>query len=116
MLPPRNASSLALAVRLSVLTALLTLTGCGTQAPTTDQIRTAYAAHLAADPVHKEGLRANEAPAVIPQQEPACRSDGNGHFDCRIRVVFETSSSRRSQEQMIHIRRENGAWIIDSVN
>lgn len=61
-------------------------------------------------------MQANAQPAVIPQQEPICSSDGNGHFDCRIRVIYETRTTRRSEEQMIHIRRTGSGWAIDSVN
>ena len=81
-----------------------------------EDIRQAYAAHVDADPVHEVGLGARAQPAVIPNQDLRCSSDGNSHFDCRVRVIFETSSERRSQDQLVHVRREGGTWIIDSVN
>jgi hypothetical protein len=96
--------------------ALIVVASCNAHPPTADEIRDAYAAHLKADPVHEVGMRANTSPAVIPQQEPACSSDGNAHFDCRIRVIYETSAGRHSQEQMVHVRRSGGSWVVDSVN
>ena len=98
------------------LAAALFLAGCGGRPPTVEELRTAYATHMRDDPVHEKGLSAKEAPAVIPQQEPRCKSDGNGHFDCRIRVIYETEGSRHSKEQAIHVRREGGGWIIDSID
>lgn len=95
---------------------MLALAACAEEPPTAYDIRQAYAAHMERDPVHEVGLRAKAAPVAIPQQEPNCRSDGNAHFDCRIRVIYETSAGRRSEEQLIHIRRENGTWLIDSIN
>lgn len=94
----------------------LLVSACSSQPPTAEEIRAAYAAHVREDPVHEVGLRAKAAPAVIPNQEPRCTSDGNGHFDCRIRVIFETTSEPRSQDQLIHIRSEGGTWVIDSIN
>lgn len=97
--------------------AALPLSGCSsTSPPTIDEIRNAYTVHVRADRVHEKGLDAYEAPAVIPNQEPACVSDGGGHFDCRVRVIFETSEGRRSEDQMVHIRRDEETWTIDSMN
>ena len=96
--------------------AALALSGCGRAPPTVDDIRAAYTAHVQADRVHEKGLGANEAPLVIPNQEPACTSDSGGHFDCRVRVIFETSQGRQSQEQIVHIRRDEGMWVVDSMN
>ncbi len=96
--------------------ASLALTGCGRAPPTIDDIRNAYTAHVRADRVHEKGLGANEAPLVIPKQEPACSPDGGGHFDCRVRVIFETAQGRQSEEQIVHIRRDGGAWVIESMN
>lgn len=79
-------------------------------------VRSAYAQHVEQDPVHEVGLKAKEPPAVIPNQEPECSSDGSGHFDCRIRVIYETKAARRSEEQTIHIRRADGGWVIDSLD
>ena len=95
---------------------LILLASCGPKPPTAQEIRDAYAKHVTDDPVHEVGLRARQAPVVIPQQEPVCTRDGGTHFDCRIRVIFETEAGPRSQEQRVHIRREAGAWIMDSVN
>ena len=95
---------------------LLLLNACAEQPPTALDIRQAYAAHMERDPVHGVGLRAKAAPVAMPQQEPDCRSDGDAHFDCRIRVIYETRAGRRSEEQVIHIRRANGSWLIDSIN
>lgn len=92
------------------------LSACGASPPTADDIRRAYAIHVENDPVHERGLRAKRAPAVIPRQDPDCTRDGWSHFDCRIRVIFETPTAPRSQEQTIHIRRDRGAWVIDSAN
>lgn len=98
----------------------LFLLGCQEQqAPTTEEIRKAYAAHVGGDPAHAAGLAAKAPPVVIPNQEPKCTPDGNGHFDCRIRVIFEAKDSKRSQrsqEHNLHIRRDAGTWIIDSLN
>ena len=98
------------------LAPLSLLSGCGVSPPTTDDIRGAYAKHVEADRVHERGLQAKQAPLVIPQQEPNCSRDGRTHFDCRIRVIFETAAGPRSEEQNVHVRHEDGAWIIDSVN
>lgn len=71
------------------------------------------------DPAHAAGLAAKAPPVVIPNQEPRCTPDGNGHFDCRIRVIFEAKDSKRSQrsqEHNLHIKRDAGTWIIDSLN
>lgn len=95
---------------------LLALASCGSRPPTTEEIRDAYARHVRDDPVHEVGLKARQAPVVIPQQEPACSSDGDTHFDCRIRVIFETDAGRKSEEQRVHIRREGRSWVMDSVN
>ena len=65
---------------------------CGVAPPATDEIRRAYAEHVEADRVHERGLQAKEAPVVIPQQEASCSRDGRTHFDCRIRVIFETDA------------------------
>jgi hypothetical protein len=112
-----GAGSTALMVlRACWLTPLALLAGCGAPPPTTDEIRRAYSEHVEADRVHERGLQAKEAPVVIPQQEANCSRDGRTHFDCRIRVIFETAAGARSQEQNVHIRREADAWIIDSVN
>lgn len=107
---PRG-SRIAAAAPLTFLAA-----SCADRPPTAEDIRQAYAAHVERDPVHGAGLKAVEAPAVIPYQEPRCSSDGNYHFDCRITVIFETRAGRHSQEQVIHIRRTDGAWHIDSIN
>ena len=99
--------------------AALLLAACGQNAPTTEEIRNAYANHVRGDPLHEVGLDAKAPTVVIPNQEPRCSSDGNGHFDCRIRVIFEAKEanrSQRSQEQNIHIRRDAETWIIDSLN
>lgn len=96
--------------------AALALAGCGRAPPTIEDIRDAYTAHVQADLVHEKGLGASEAPLVIPNQEPACTSDGGGHFDCRVRVIFETPQGRHSQEQKVHVRRDQGSWTIDSMN
>lgn len=96
--------------------AALALAGCGRAPPTIDDIRNAYTAHVRADRVHEKGLGANQAPLVIPNQEPVCTSDGGGHFDCRVRVIFETRDGRRSQEQMVHIRSDERAWVVESMN
>ena len=101
---------------LFVVVGLPVLASCGPKPPTTEEIRDAYARHVRDDPVHEVGLKARQAPIVIPQQEPVCSSDGNAHFDCRIRVIFETQAGPRSQEQSVHIRHEGGRWIMDSVN
>ncbi len=61
-------------------------------------------------------MRARAQPVVIPNQEPDCSSDGNGHFDCRIRVIYESPAGPASQQQTIHIRRTADSWIIDSLN
>ena len=104
-------------VFLTVVSAgLLLLTSCGPKPPTAQEIRDAYARHVRADPVHEVGLKARQAPIVIPQQEPVCTPDGNAHFDCRIRVIFETDAGPKSEEQRVHIRREGGSWVMDSVN
>lgn len=100
----------------SSLVPLALLSGCGAPPPTTDDIRRAYAEHVQADRVHEVGLEAKQAPIVIPQQEPNCSRDGRTHFDCRIRVIFETVAGPRSEEHKVHIRREGGSWIADSVN
>lgn len=100
----------------AVSTILMAMVACGWQPPTADEIRRAYAAHVRMDPVHEVGLEAKNPPVVIPNQEPRCTSDGNAHFDCRIRVIFETRSGPRSQEQVVHVRSANGGWAIDSVN
>lgn len=92
------------------------LSGCGVAPPTTDDLRRAYAEHMEADRVHERGLQAKQAPLVIPQQEPNCSRDGRTHFDCRIRVIFETAAGPHSEEQNVHVRFEGGAWIIDSIN
>ena len=102
-------------VWLPLATALF-LAGCSERPPTVEELRTAYATHMRGDPVHEKGLSAKEAPVVIPQQEPRCKSDGSGHFDCRIRVIYETDGDRHSKEQAIHVRREGGGWIIDSID
>lgn len=102
--------------RVRWLAPLALLSGCGTPPPSTDDIRRAYAEHVEADRVHERGLQAKQAPLVIPQQEPNCSRDGRTHFDCRIRVIFETAGGPRSEEQNVHVRHEGGAWIIDSVN
>ena len=94
----------------------LLLSSCGAPPPTTEDIRRAYAEHVEADRVHERGLQAKQAPLVIPQQEPNCSRDGRTHFDCRIRVIFETEAGPHSEEQNVHVRREGGTWIIDSVN
>lgn len=107
---------LAAAWRVVGAAPLVLLSACGVAPPTTDEIRRAYAEHVEADRIHERGLQAKEAPVVIPQQEANCSRDGRTHFDCRIRVIFETAAGPRSQEQNVHIRREGGAWIIDSVN
>lgn len=98
------------------LVPLALLSGCGAPPPTTDDIRRAYAEHVRLDRVHERGLEAKQAPLVIPQQEPICSRDGRTHFDCRIRVIFETTAGPRSEEHNIHIRLESGSWIADSVN
>ena len=98
------------------LTSLAFLWGCGAPPPTTDDIRRAYAEHVEADRVHELGLQAKQAPLVIPQQDANCRRDGTAHFDCRIRVIFETAEGPRSEEHAVHIRSEGGSWIVDSVN
>lgn len=98
------------------VTPLWLLNACAEEPPTALDIRQAYAAHMERDPVHGVGLRAKAAPVAIPQQDPDCRSDGGAHFDCRIRVIYETRAGPRSEEQVIHIRRENGSWLIDSIN
>ena len=100
----------------SALSAMLTACGGQEIPPTTDEIRRAYAAHLISDPVHERGLEANQPPAVIPNQDPICIRDSNSHFDCRIKVIFETGRKLRSEEQTIHIQRETGRWVIDSLN
>lgn len=93
------------------------LVGCaGPEPPTTEDIRSAYAAHMRRDPVHEIGLSAQAPPAVIPNQSPICTSDGGSHFDCRIRVIFETKGRKRSDEEKVHIRRDGESWIIDSLN
>lgn len=96
--------------------ALALLASCGVQPPTAEEIHHAYAEHVHADRAHELGLQAKQAPVVVPQQEPRCTADGNAHFDCRIRVIFETDAGPRSQEQQVHIRRESGRWVIDSIN
>lgn len=105
-------------VRIGLLAALLLPAGtaCGTPPPTTEEIREAYAAHMRADPVHEIGLKARQTPVVIPSQEPVCSSDGDAHFDCRIRVIYETKQARRSEDQTLHIKREGGTWIIESLD
>lgn len=95
---------------------LALLSACGAPAPTAEELRQAYATHVEADRVHERGLRAKEAPVVIPQQEPNCSRDGTSHFDCRIRVIFETPAGPRSQEQNVHVRRDGASWAIDSIN
>lgn len=95
---------------------ILLVAGCGPPPPTAEDIRQAYADHVRRDPVHERGLQAKEAPMAIPQQRPSCTRDGRTHFDCRIRVIFETQAGRESQEQQIHIRRERDSWVIDSIN
>ena len=109
-------SPVALARLAALLGHLSLLSGCGVSPPTTDDIRRAYAEHVKVDRVHERGLQAKQAPLVIPQQEPNCSRDGRTHFDCRIRVIFETAAGPRSEEQNVHVRHEGGAWIIDSVN
>ena len=115
MLSPAGRAAVA-ASRLVPLAAFLLLSACGTTPPTTQEIREAYADHVRSDRVHEVGLRAKQAPVMIPQQEPRCSHDGSTHYDCRIRVIFETAGGPRSEEQSVHIRHEGGAWIIDSVN
>lgn len=105
------------ALRLLTLAAAIgSLSSCGVPAPTTEDLRQAYAAHVQVDRVHERGLEAKHAPLVIPQQESNCSRDGRTHFDCRIRVIFETPAGHRSEEQNVHIRRDGAAWVIDSVN
>lgn len=98
----------------------LMLASCeGPQAPTTEEIRTAYAAHLAADPAHAAGLAAKSPPAVIPNQQPSCASDGNGHFDCEISVFYELNEggrNKRSARHTLHIRKVGAMWVIESLN
>lgn len=106
----------AVGARIALVSPLVLLAACGQQAPTVEEIREAYAAHMRRDPVHERGLRAKDAPAVIPQQEPQCTPDGRTHFDCRIRVVFETPAGRHSQEQAVHIKLERGTWSVESIN
>lgn len=89
---------------------------CGVPAPTTEELRQAYAEHVEADRVHERGLEAKQAPVVIPQQEATCSRDGRTHFDCRIRVIFETPAGPRSEEQNVHVRRDGVSWAIDSIN
>ena len=101
---------------LSWIIATIAITACGSPPPTVENLRQAYAAHVEEDRVHKTGLQAQEAPVVIPNQQPNCTRDGGAHFDCRIRVIFETEGRKRSQEQVVHIKREGGAWIIDSLD
>lgn len=91
------------ALRLLILAAAIgSLSSCGVPAPTTEELRQAYAAHVQVDRVHERGLEAKHAPLVIPQQEPNC--------------IFETPAGHRSEEQNVHIRRDGAAWVIDSVN
>lgn len=104
-------------LRWAVCLGAVGLVGCGgPEPPTMEEIRSAYAAHMRRDPVHEIGLAAQAPPAVLPNQAPLCTSDGGSHFDCRIKVIFETKGSKRSDEQKIHIRRDGGSWIIDSLN
>lgn len=67
------------------------------------------------DPVHERGMYARRAPAVLPHQLADCSADGNGHFDCRVRVIFETAAGRRSVRQFVHIRRARETWVIESI-
>jgi hypothetical protein len=92
------------------------LSACGVPAPTTAELRQAYADHVESDRVHERGMEAKQAPVVIPQQEPSCSRDGWAHFDCRLRVIFETPAGRRSEEQNVHVRRHGDSWVIDSIN
>lgn len=103
-------------LRSSPVAAILLLSACGGRPPTTEEIRQAYADHVQRDRVHEVGLQAKQAPLVIPQQQPLCTHDGKSHFDCRIRVIFETADGPRSEEHDVHVRREGGTWIMDSVN
>lgn len=113
--PPANGSLIAFLLPLS-----LSMTSCeGPQAPTTDDIRAAYAAHLKGDPAHAVGLAAKSPPAVIPNQQPRCASDGNGHFDCEISVFYELDGggrNKRSARHALHIRKVGPVWVIDSLN
>lgn len=107
-------------VRTAFVSVLMMLEGCQRQqAPTTDEIRSAYAAHVAADPAHAVGLAARSPLAVIPNQQPACTPDGNSHFDCEIDVFYDVGGGnrdRRSARHAFHIRKDGSSWVIESLN
>lgn len=107
-------------VRMTLVSLLVILESCQRQkAPTTDEIRTAYAAHVAADPAHVAGLAAKSPPAVIPNQQPACTPDGNRHFDCEINVFYDVGNEnrdKRSARHALHIRKNGSSWVIESLN
>lgn len=107
-------------VKATLISMLVTLEGCQRQkAPATDEIRAAYAAHVAADPAHAVGMAAKSPPAVIPNQQPDCTPDGNSHFDCEINVFYDVGAGnrdKRSARHTLHIRKVESSWVIESLN
>lgn len=74
---------------------------------------------MKADPGHTVGLAAKAPPAVIPNQQPNCTSDGNAHYDCQISVFYELDAigrSRRTARHTLHIRKAGAGWVIESLN
>ena len=106
--------------RATLVSSFILLWSCDRQqAPTTEELRTAYAAHLTADPAHTVGLAAKSPPAVIPNQQPYCTADGNDHFDCQINVFYDVGKGnrdKRSARHTLHIRRDGRLWVIESLN